>query len=86
MPHADFAVLYDRRSGLTCHQVPVNSGTEDLVESVRDIFITSMGNFGYVGFSREIDNVFHWRSTYVYITEAARVVMTCRVTVRPPER
>lgn len=47
------------------------------------MFITSMANFGYVGFSREIDDVFHRRSTYVYITEAAKVVMTCRVTPRP---
>jgi len=48
------------------------------------MFITSMSNFGYVGFSREIDNVFHQRSTYSYIAESARVVMTCRVTARPP--
>ncbi|MDQ3797979.1 MAG: hypothetical protein M3384_00875, partial [Acidobacteriota bacterium] len=43
-----------------------------------------MNNFGYVGFSREIDNVFQARSTYLYITEAENVIMTCRVTPRPP--
>jgi hypothetical protein len=84
MPHSDFAVLYDRRHGLTCCHVPVNNRTGELVESVRDMFITSMSNFGYVGFSREIDNIFHQRSTYVYITESDKVVMTCRVTARPP--
>jgi hypothetical protein len=83
MPHSDFAVLYDQGNGLTCHQVPVNSTTEDLVESVRDMFIASVNKFGYVGFSREIDDVFHRRSTYVYITEATKIVMTCRVTARP---
>lgn len=84
MPNSDYAVLDDPRNRLTCYQVPVNSTTKDLVESVRDMFITSMNNFGYVGFSREIDNVFHRRSTYLYITESAKVVMTCRVTTRPP--
>lgn len=84
MPYPDLALLYDRRNGLTCHQAPVNNTTNDLVESIRDIFIASMNNFGYVGFSREIDNMFHGRSKYIYITELAKVVMTCRVTARPP--
>jgi hypothetical protein len=83
-PHLDFAVLYDRINGLTYHQVPVNDTTKDLVESNREMFITSMNNFGYVGFSHEIDNIFHQRSTYAYIAESAKVVMTCRVTSRPP--
>jgi hypothetical protein len=83
MFHADFAKLYDRTTGLTCHFVPVNDTTSDLVDAVRDMFIVSMNNFGYVGFSRKIDDVFHRRSTYVYITEAAKVVMICRVTDRP---
>lgn len=47
------------------------------------MFIKSMNNFGYEGFSYEIDDIFHTRSTYVYITEANIVVMTCRVTSRP---
>ena len=47
------------------------------------MFIASMNNFGYVGFSHEIDNVFHKRSTYLYVTESNKVVMTGRVTVRP---
>lgn len=84
MPHSDFAVMYDRKNGLTCCHVPVNSNTEDLVESVREMFIASMNIFGYVGFSREIDDVFHRRSTYVYVTESEKIVMTCRVTARPP--
>jgi hypothetical protein len=61
----------------------VDGTTDDLVEPVRDMFIASMDNFGYVGFSREIDNVFHVRSTYLYITESTNVIMTCRVTPRP---
>lgn len=83
MPHSNFAKLYDSANGLTCHYVPANGTTDDLVEPVRDMFIDSMSDFGYVGFSREIDNVFHVRSTYVYVTEATRVVMTGRVTPRP---
>ena len=83
MRHSDFAKLYDSATGLTCHQVPVDGTTDDLVEPVRDMFIASMNNFGYVGFSYKIDNVFHKRSTYLYITQSNRVVMTCRVTARP---
>lgn len=77
-----FAKLYDHASGLTCHQVPVNATTDALVESVRDIFIASIKEFGYVGYSREIDDVFHKRSAYIYITKSEKVVMTCRVTTR----
>lgn len=83
MPHSTFAKLYDPASGLTSHQLPVDGTTGDLVETVREMFIKSMKNFGYEGFSYEIDDVFHIRSTYVYITEANNVVMTCRVTSRP---
>jgi hypothetical protein len=83
MPHSDFAKLYDPVNGLTCHFVPVDGNTDDLVESVRDMFIASMNDYGYEGFSREIDNMFHLRSTYVYITEATKIVMTGRVTPRP---
>jgi hypothetical protein len=83
VPHSDFAKLYAPADRLTCHYVPVDGTTNDLVEPVRDMFIASMKDFGYVGFSCEIDNVFHVRSTYVYITESKRVIMTCRVTPRP---
>lgn len=83
MPHSDLAKLSDPANGLICHFVPVDDTTEDLVESVRDMFIASMNNFGYVGFSHEIDNTFHGRSIYVYITEATNIIMTGRVTPRP---
>lgn len=83
MPHSNFAKLYDPASGLTCLHVPVDGTTHGLVEPVREMFIESMNNFGYEGFSYDIDDVFHIRSTYVYITEANKVVMTCRVTSRP---
>lgn len=82
MRHGAFAKLYDQVNGLTCHQVPVNATTDALVESVRDTFIASTKEFGYVGYSREIDDVFHKRSVYVYITQSEKVVMTCRVTTR----
>lgn len=83
MPHSDFAKLYDPANGLTCHFVRVDDTSLDVVESVRDMFVASMNDYGYEGFSREIDNMFHLRSTYVYITEAAKIVMTGRVTPRP---
>jgi hypothetical protein len=83
MYHSDFAKLYDRSTRLTCNFVRVGAETRKLVESVRDVFINSMNNFGYVGFSREIDDAFHNRSTYVYVTESTDIVMTCRITPRP---
>lgn len=83
MRHSDFAVFYDQAHRLTCHQMAVNETTGELAESIRDMFIASMSNFGYVGFSRTIDDLFQMRSTYIYITESERVVMTCRVTPRP---
>lgn len=83
MPHSRSAKLYDPANRLTCHLVQVDGTTDALVESVRDMFIASMSNFGYVGFSREIDNMFHMRSTYVCITESADIIMTGRVTPRP---
>jgi hypothetical protein len=83
MRHCDYTKLYDPATRLTCHQVPVDGTTDDLVEPVRCMFIAGMNNFGYVGFSREIDDVFHRRSTYVYVMESAKIVMTCRVTARP---
>jgi hypothetical protein len=83
LTHSDRIILLDRESRLTCHFIPVDGTANNLVESVRDLFIASMNNFGYVGFSREIDNIFHVRSMYVYITEATNIVMTGRVTPRP---
>jgi hypothetical protein len=83
MDDLDFAVLQDITTDLICHFVPVNNATEHLVSPVRDMFIESMNNFGYVGFSREIDDIFHRNSTYIYISEAGNVVMTARVTTRP---
>lgn len=82
MNQSDFAKFYDPINKLTCHFVPVNAATSHLVEPVRDMFINSMNNFGYVGFSREIDEVFHNRSTYIYVTESANVIMTGRITPR----
>jgi hypothetical protein len=85
MRHSKYADLYDPEHGLTCHRVPVDGTTDGLVEPVRDMFIASMTNFGYVGFSREIDDIFHRRSTYVYVTgQTGEVLMTCRVTPRDP--
>ena len=82
MHHSDFAVLYDRAHRLTCHQMAVNETTDELADRIRDMFIASMSNFGYVGFSRTIDHMFQTRSTYIYITESEKLIMTCRVTPR----
>jgi hypothetical protein len=47
------------------------------------MYVARANEFGYVGFSYEIDDIFHLRSTYIYITEAEKVVMVCRATPRP---
>jgi hypothetical protein len=82
-PHFEIATLFDHETGLTCHFTPVNGTSSDEVEAVREFFISGVNNFGYVGFSREIDNMFHVRSTYVYVTDATDIIMTGRVTPRP---
>ncbi|HEX2643941.1 MAG TPA: hypothetical protein VHU81_13190 [Thermoanaerobaculia bacterium] len=85
MRHSDFTVLLDPETGYLCHQTPVRAGADELVEPVRQMFVDSMESFGYVGFSHAIDETFHRRSTYNYVTAPdGRVVMTCRITPREP--
>lgn len=84
MHHSEFAEILDHSSGLTCHFASVSSATRPLVEQLREMYVARAKEFGYVGFSYEIDDIFHRRSTYIYITEADKVVMVCRATPRPP--
>lgn len=76
--------LYSHKTKLTCNLLKVNQQTEALSEKLRNIFISSMKRYGYIGFSREIDNLFHYCSTYLYITEQtpSKIVMIGRVTPR----
>lgn len=77
--------LHDKKTKLTCHVLQVSGDTEELAEELREMFITSMTNYGYTGFDHDIDNIFHYRSTYLYITdqESSNIVMVVRVTPRP---
>lgn len=84
MRYSDFAEIYDHAKGLACHFIPVSSATEAFVEQFRKMYIARASEIGYVGFSYEIDDIFHLRSTYICITEAEKAVMVCRVTPRPP--
>jgi hypothetical protein len=80
-----FFKLCNPQTDLTCNLIAVNRSTEALAEKLRDMFISSMTNYGYVGFSREIDNIFHYHSIYLYITDQRsedNIIMVGRVTPR----
>jgi hypothetical protein len=80
----EFACLYDQKHDFTFYAVPAVRSENGLPEKIRNMFIARMERFGYVGFSYEIDNEFHYRSTYVLVGDAdGNIVMTSRVTLRP---
>ena len=84
MHESKYACLQDKEHGLTYYEVPVDGSTDALVEEIRNMFIARMKDFGYIGFSHDIDNEFHYRSTYVYVAnEIGTIVMTSRITNRP---
>jgi len=84
MHESKYACLQDKEHGLTYYEVPVDGFTDELVEEIRNMFIARMKDFGYIGFSHDIDNEFHYRSNYVYVAnEMGAIVMTSRITNRP---
>jgi hypothetical protein len=84
MHHSELAEIFDPSNGLTCHFVSVSSATQPLVDQLREMYVARADEFGYVGFSYEVDDIFHLRSTYIYVTNGEKVVMVCRATPRPP--
>ena len=83
MRFEDFAFIHDPRTGLVCSCVPVNPDTEELTRSVRSFYEERVTQFGYVGFSWEIDDMFHHRSVYLVVSDGSgNLVMTCRGTHR----
>ena len=63
MRFEDFAFINDPKTGLVCSCVPVNPATEELTKSVRSFYVERVTQFGYTGFSWEIDDLFHRRWT-----------------------
>jgi|GEM_PF-2720042 len=85
MRFEDYAFINDPKNGLVCSCVPVNPDTEELTRSVRSFYEERVTQFGYTGFSWEIDEVFHQRSVYLVVSDGAgNLVMTCRGTHRRP--
>jgi len=85
MRFEDFPFILDQRNGLVCCCVPVTPETEDLTRTLRTYYAERAAQFGYVGFSWEIDNIFHRRSVYFAITDGSgNLVMMGRGTHRPP--
>jgi hypothetical protein len=81
----DFAFLRDSETGLVCCRVPVEPSTEEMTRKIRSYYAERVTQFGYVGFSWEIDDIFHRRSVYVFVVDpAGDLVMTCRGTHRRP--
>jgi hypothetical protein len=85
MRFEDFPFILDPKNGLVCCCVPVTPETEELTQGVRTYYAQRAAQFGYVGFSWEIDDVFHRRSVYFVITDGAgNLVMMGRGTHRRP--
>lgn len=85
MRFKDFPFLLDPKNGLTCACVPVNPETEELTRSLRAYYAERAAQFGYVGFSWEIDDIFHRRSVYFpIIDKSGDLVMMGRGTHRRP--
>src|SRR5689334_1504566 len=85
MRFQEFAFVTDPQTGLVCCRVPVGPATEELTQGIRSYYADKAAQFGYVGFSWEIDDLFHARSEYLTVVDSAgELVMTCRGTRRSP--
>ena len=81
----DFAFIHDPKNGLVCSCVPATPETESLTKAIRVFYAERVTQFGYTGFSWEIDDIFHRRSVYLVVSDGAgNLVMTCRGTHRRP--
>jgi hypothetical protein len=81
----EFAFVTDPETGLSCYNVPVTPETEEITRDIREWYAERAEEFGYAGFSWEIDEVFHQRSVYLVVADAqGEVVMNCRGTHRRP--
>lgn len=85
MRFQDFAFITDPQTGLVCCRVPVEPATEEITQGIRSYYADKAAQFGYAGFSWEIDDLFHARSEYLTVVDSAgELVMTCRGTRRSP--
>lgn len=85
MRFEDFPFLLDPKNGLVCCCVPAAPETEELTRTLRTYYAERAAQFGYVGFSWEIDDIFHRRSVYFVTTDGAGdLVMMGRGTHRRP--
>jgi hypothetical protein len=67
---------------LLCAGDPGHRGSDEIIRSFYAELVTQ---FGYTGFSWEIDDIFHRRSIYLVISDGAgNLVMNCRGTHRRP--
>ena len=85
MRFEDFPFILDPKNGLVCCCVPVTPETEELTRTLRTHYAERVAQFGYVGFSWKIDDIFHRRSVYFVITNGSgNLVMMGRGTHRRP--
>ncbi len=59
MRFEDFPFISDPKTGLVCSCVPVTLETEELTRAVRTFYVERVTQFGYTGFSWEIDDICH---------------------------
>jgi hypothetical protein len=86
MRFEDFPFIHDPKNALLCCCVPVIPETEELTRRLRTYYAGRTVQFGYVGFSWDIDDIFHRRSAYFVITDGSGdLVMMGRGTHRRPD-
>jgi len=73
--------LVDRKNGYICYQLPINDQTMAEIEGARSFVSASLGNYGYVGWSDEIDRSHDQFSTYFIVKNVkGDIVATARIT------
>lgn len=83
MRFEDFPFIQDPATGFVCCRVSVRPETEVLTRALRAYYAERAAQFGYVGFSWEIDDIFHQRSIYIFVTDGSgNLIMTGRGTHR----
>lgn len=79
--------LYDGKHGLNCSQLPIDGNNREKIESAREKVASAMTNFGYRGFSKEIDRGYDPNSSYFIVeNKKAEILAAARMSYKTDER
>ena len=75
--------LVDKKNGYTCYQLTINEVNRDKVEQARALVAKSEVNFGYEGWSDEIDRGYDYHAFYFIVEDReGQIVATSRLVRR----